>query len=107
MSEISPQKYIDCYGLCKKRGDLLYREVPGGFAVAHVEVIGGQETVDVWLCKYLPDCRDEIKPENVIHQIISFNTKDENKVRIFREKIMGYKTVRSPFFRKKIERIED
>lgn len=89
MSEISPQKYIDCYGLCKKRGDLLYREVPGGFAVAHVEVIGGQETVDVWLCRHLPDCRDEIKPENVLHQIYSFNTTKAEDVKKFREDIIG------------------
>lgn len=55
----------------------------------------------------LPKNHKEIRAENVIRRILSFNTKDENKVRIFREKIMGYKTVRSPFFRKKIERIED
>ncbi|MBR8719969.1 hypothetical protein IX307_001144 [Bacteroides pyogenes] len=95
--------YIDAYGLSKVKGDLLYREVPGGFAVAYITA----NNIDVWLCRMLPKNHEEIRAENVIHRIISFNTKDENKVRIFREKIMGYKTVRSPFFRKKIERIED
>lgn len=78
-------EYLIAYGICESLGDLLYKQLANG---NYIVAWKSCQDVDVFLCKCLPRSSEEIGSTNIIRKISSFDSKNSEKVKEFRENIM-------------------
>lgn len=76
--------YIIDYGISDRKNDLLYKRLSSGtYLVAWSTTC----SVDVFLCKWLPESHEDIIEQCVIEKILSFDNIDKDKVRKFKQMI--------------------
>lgn len=76
--------YIIDYGISDRKNDLLYKRLSSGtYLVAWPTTC----SVDVFLCKWLPESHEDITKQCVIEKILSFDNTDTDAVRAFKQMI--------------------